>query len=135
VTTLLLGIPKNDFQDCFWQWHHHLTKCIASQGDYFEVTAAASSQVSKFCFHRAIPGIRLSHRIQICCSEANHTLDSSLSLCIGMGQLMIKPHFYPTISTSLLYMSIPSLLCIIYFPFAWSVHLIHHLFFFNFHVN
>jgi hypothetical protein len=36
VTTLLQGIPENDFQDCFWQWHHRLTKCIASQGEYFE---------------------------------------------------------------------------------------------------
>jgi hypothetical protein len=32
VTTLLRGIPENDFQ----QWHHRLTKCIASQGEYFE---------------------------------------------------------------------------------------------------
>jgi hypothetical protein len=33
VITLLRGIPENDFQDCFRQWHHRLTKCIASQGD------------------------------------------------------------------------------------------------------
>ena len=25
-----------DFQDCFWQWHHRLTKCIASQREHFE---------------------------------------------------------------------------------------------------
>jgi len=36
VKTLLRGILENDFEDCFWQWHHHLTKCIASQGEYFE---------------------------------------------------------------------------------------------------
>ena len=36
VKTLLRGIPENDFQDCFRQWHHRLTKCIASQGEYFE---------------------------------------------------------------------------------------------------
>jgi hypothetical protein len=36
VTTLPQGIPENYFQDCFWQWHHRLTKCIASQGEYFE---------------------------------------------------------------------------------------------------
>jgi len=36
VKTLLRGIPENDFQDCFWQWHHRLTKCTASQGEYFE---------------------------------------------------------------------------------------------------
>jgi hypothetical protein len=34
--TLLRGIPENDFQDCSRQWHHRLTKCITSQGDYFE---------------------------------------------------------------------------------------------------
>jgi hypothetical protein len=34
--TLLRVILENDFQDCFWQWHHHLTQCIASQGKYFE---------------------------------------------------------------------------------------------------
>jgi transposase len=36
VTKLLRSIPENDFQDCFWHWHRHLTKCIASQGEYFE---------------------------------------------------------------------------------------------------
>jgi hypothetical protein len=30
------GIPENDFQDCIQQRHHCLTKCIASQGEYFE---------------------------------------------------------------------------------------------------
>jgi len=62
VKKLLRGITENDFQDCLQQWHHRLTKCIASQGEYFEGnTAAANAQVSKFCFHRAIPGIKLSH--------------------------------------------------------------------------
>jgi hypothetical protein len=32
VKTLLRGIPENFFR----QWHHRLTKCIASQGEYFE---------------------------------------------------------------------------------------------------
>jgi hypothetical protein len=32
VTTLLRDIMENDFR----QWHHRLTKCIASQGEYFE---------------------------------------------------------------------------------------------------
>jgi histone-lysine N-methyltransferase SETMAR len=36
VKMLLRGIPENDPQDCFWQWHHRLMKCIASQGEYFE---------------------------------------------------------------------------------------------------
>jgi len=36
VKTLLRGIPENNFQDCFWQWHHHHTKCIAPQGEYFK---------------------------------------------------------------------------------------------------
>jgi len=36
VKTLLRGIPENDFQDCFRQWHHRFTKRIASQGGYFE---------------------------------------------------------------------------------------------------
>jgi hypothetical protein len=36
VKTLLRDIPENDFQACFRQWHHSLTKCIASQGEYFE---------------------------------------------------------------------------------------------------
>jgi hypothetical protein len=30
------GIPENDIQDCFRQWHHRLTKCIASQEEYFD---------------------------------------------------------------------------------------------------
>jgi hypothetical protein len=33
VKKLLRGIAENNFQDCFRQWHHRLTKCIASQGD------------------------------------------------------------------------------------------------------
>jgi histone-lysine N-methyltransferase SETMAR len=33
---LLRSIPENDFQDSFRLWHHRLTKCIASQGEYFE---------------------------------------------------------------------------------------------------
>jgi hypothetical protein len=53
---LLWGIPENDFGDYFRQWYHCLTKCIASQGEYFEGDADASAQISKFCFHRAIPG-------------------------------------------------------------------------------
>jgi hypothetical protein len=61
--TLLRVISENDLQDYFRQWHHRLTKCIASQGKYLKVTAAASAQVSKFCFHRAIPGIKLSHLV------------------------------------------------------------------------
>jgi hypothetical protein len=36
VTTLLRGIPENEFRDCFWQWHHGITKCTASQAEYFE---------------------------------------------------------------------------------------------------
>jgi hypothetical protein len=63
MTTLMRGIPEDDFQDRFWQWHHRLTKCITSQGDYFEGAAAASAQVSKFCFHMAILGIKLSHLV------------------------------------------------------------------------
>jgi hypothetical protein len=36
VTTLLRSIPENNFQGCFRQLHHRFTKCIASQGEYFE---------------------------------------------------------------------------------------------------
>jgi len=36
VKTLLQGIAENDFQDCFRHWHHRLTKCIASKGEYFK---------------------------------------------------------------------------------------------------
>ena len=36
VKTLLRGIPENDFQNCFRQWHHRLTKCTVLQGEYFE---------------------------------------------------------------------------------------------------
>jgi hypothetical protein len=36
VTTLLQSIPENNFLNSFLQWHHHLTKYIASQGEHFE---------------------------------------------------------------------------------------------------
>jgi hypothetical protein len=56
--TLLWNITGNDFLDCFRQWHHRLTKCIASQGEYFE------RDRSRLCtgkqIHKAIPGIELS---------------------------------------------------------------------------
>jgi histone-lysine N-methyltransferase SETMAR len=61
--TLLRSIPENDFQDCFRQLHHHLTKCMASQESISKATAAASAQVNKFCFPTVIPGIKLSHYI------------------------------------------------------------------------
>jgi hypothetical protein len=35
VTTSLRGIPEKDFQDCFRQRHPRLTRCIASQEEYF----------------------------------------------------------------------------------------------------
>jgi hypothetical protein len=34
--TLLRGVPENDCQGCFRQWHHRVTKCIASQKERFE---------------------------------------------------------------------------------------------------
>jgi hypothetical protein len=62
---LLQSIPETDFQDCFQQWHHHLTNCIASQKkSILKATAAATAQVSIFCLHTAIPGIKLSYHIQ-----------------------------------------------------------------------
>lgn len=36
VTKLPKGIPENEFQECFLQWHYDLTKCITSQVEYFE---------------------------------------------------------------------------------------------------
>jgi hypothetical protein len=36
VKKLLCGISENDFLDCLRQWHRRLTKCIASQREYFE---------------------------------------------------------------------------------------------------
>jgi hypothetical protein len=29
-------IPEEEFQKCFEQWKHRLTKCIGAQGDHFE---------------------------------------------------------------------------------------------------
>jgi transposase len=34
--TLLQHILENNFQDCFQQWHHRLTKCTASRGERFK---------------------------------------------------------------------------------------------------
>jgi hypothetical protein len=36
VTTILQSIPKEEFQKCFEQCKHRLTKCIGAQGDYFK---------------------------------------------------------------------------------------------------
>jgi hypothetical protein len=61
VTTLLRAIPENDFETVsssgiIVSWSAQLHKESISK-----VIAATSVQVSKFCFHRAIPGIKLSH--------------------------------------------------------------------------
>jgi hypothetical protein len=34
--TILKSIPEKEFQKCFEQWKHRLTKCIGVQVDYFE---------------------------------------------------------------------------------------------------
>jgi hypothetical protein len=36
ATTILQSIPEEEFQKCFKQCKHRLTKCIGAQGDYFE---------------------------------------------------------------------------------------------------
>jgi hypothetical protein len=36
ATTILKSIPEEEFQKCFEQWKHRLTKFIGAQGDYFE---------------------------------------------------------------------------------------------------
>jgi hypothetical protein len=36
VVMLLWGITENNFQNWFWQWHPCLTKCVATEGEYFE---------------------------------------------------------------------------------------------------
>jgi hypothetical protein len=66
------GILENNFQDCFQQWYRQLTKCVrrvvpstheVRKESISKVTAAASAEVSKFCFHRANPRIKLSHLV------------------------------------------------------------------------
>jgi hypothetical protein len=36
ATTILQSIPEGEFQKCFEQLKHRLTKCIGAQGDYLE---------------------------------------------------------------------------------------------------
>jgi hypothetical protein len=36
ATTILQSIPEEEFQKCFEQWKHRLTKCVGAQGNYFE---------------------------------------------------------------------------------------------------
>lgn len=62
VITLLKGVSENKLQERFQLWNHHFTKCVVSQVVYFEND---SSQVSRFCFHKVIPGIKLSHLIYL----------------------------------------------------------------------
>jgi len=50
LKTLLRGIPEYDFQDCFRQWHHHLTKCVASQEKYFEGDSSRYRTGKNFAF-------------------------------------------------------------------------------------
>jgi hypothetical protein len=36
ISDIQNNMTENDFQDQFRQWHHRLTMCITSQGEYFE---------------------------------------------------------------------------------------------------
>jgi hypothetical protein len=36
ATTILQSIPEDEFQKCFEQCKHRLTKCTGAQGDYFK---------------------------------------------------------------------------------------------------
>jgi hypothetical protein len=36
AATILNSIPEEEFQKCFQQWKHQLTKCTGAQQDYFE---------------------------------------------------------------------------------------------------
>jgi hypothetical protein len=42
-------------------YYEFMSVSIASQGEYFEDKTSHCAQVCNFCFHRAIPGIKLSH--------------------------------------------------------------------------
>ena len=63
VKTLLRGIPENDFQDCFRQWHHRLTKCIASYGEYFEGDSSRQCTGKQILLSQGHSGIKLSHHV------------------------------------------------------------------------
>jgi hypothetical protein len=64
MTKLLQGILENDFQDCFWKWHHRLTNCTASQAEHLKaVPEASSAPIGKFCFHKGILAITLLHDV------------------------------------------------------------------------
>jgi hypothetical protein len=61
--TLLQGILENDFQDCFRQWHHHLMKCIASYGEYFEGNSSCKCTDKQILLSQGHLGNKLSHPI------------------------------------------------------------------------
>jgi hypothetical protein len=55
--TLLQGIPKFDFQAVSGSGTIVSRNAQVHKESISKVRAAAGAQVSKFCFHRAIPGI------------------------------------------------------------------------------
>jgi len=61
MKTLLRCIPENDFQDCSRQSTIVPRNAQLHKESISKVTTAASAQVSKFYFHRSIPGIELLH--------------------------------------------------------------------------
>jgi len=63
VKTLLRGILENDFQDCFGSGTIVSRSAQLHKESISKATAAVSAQVSKFYFHRTIPGIKLSHHV------------------------------------------------------------------------
>jgi hypothetical protein len=61
VATLLRGITEDDFKTVSGSGTIVSRSTFLHKESILKATAAASAHVSKLCFHRAVPGIKLSH--------------------------------------------------------------------------
>jgi hypothetical protein len=66
VTTLLRGIPeKKSFKTVYGSGTIILRSALLGKESISKATAAASAQLNKFCFHKTIPRIKLSHLVHL----------------------------------------------------------------------
>jgi hypothetical protein len=56
VTTALKAVPQQEFLNCFQQWQHRWTKCIAAEREYWKVTPLSKMLVYRYGWNKIIPG-------------------------------------------------------------------------------
>jgi hypothetical protein len=93
VKTLLRGIPEKIFKTVSGSGTIVSRSAQLHKENISNATAAATAQVSKFCFHKTIPGIKLSRQIYITCFFLHLALYYSVFTADGSFAFVIFTHY------------------------------------------